>query len=357
MGDRKKQRDDFAKNDQVRHALGDLKAAVGDVERLRPWGVMALMSPDNHHALMNHLTGGHEDRAVSALAALAAQHLSGIDFDEVSSSRIDTVASRLLEPMPERMACEQTFVLRLEVLRAAYKTSRGAGAVPAASAFLGSLESFDVLHEEAVAAAKGKVSPRTAWRRIEGLGSDATRWAAIVQLGTLWLASTAAKAELAMAAAEAMRRSGHAERLVISVLGCQVVSHPEAADALLAALDCDQEHMLAHCLHELCVRRPEVSGCDVVRDATSDLAWQRLVKRLGSGQFAENPMAAVWWLRLHHLLGRDVSPALDGLLGLHPTNRGVRSPSLKDEEVAEEIEAFSKLIGKDIVPTRLGWAS
>jgi hypothetical protein len=356
MSGKVKVRDESAKGDQVRHALKQVPTNL-DKSALPQRAASILLDRNSQCALAAELGSRNEDAAVAALAAVCAQHLSDTRLDEPLLAKVDEVAGRLLTRPSRRWQMAERFACQMLVLKEHAQTKNFVPCRLNTSEFLQSLAALETAALTLGSVAIGMLPMSKALSRLERQGKTAMGWAGAFLNCAVCAAPAEQRAELVLAMAEAMLRSGQTDLDVAHLLVLMVSMHPETADALLA-LEEIHESIALVVLIAFCVARPELATCAVVRDRTSEIAWMRLLREIREP--VTTSMERIVLVRrtvLHHAVGRDVSRVLNPLLELHPTNRCVVVRGMHDDEVANEIEVLAKVLGRDIVPTRLGWAS
>lgn len=357
MSGRVKVRDCSAIADRARSAVKYLSGFTNPSD-VPEWAVSVLVSEESQDALFGLLDSADDRIAAAALAALSVQHLSGMRLDTTHLHKADEAALRLFEPLSERSYVAHNFSAQVVALSHLAELADDRPCVFNESSFLSGLTHFGALMDVMYQASTGTMPATSAWERVGKMGAAAVRWGAALQVEALVLASPERRAELVYECAEAMLRSGCDEDGVGSVLGSMVLTFPDAADALLATLDFKHECLAVHLLIRVCSVQPSACSVDVVTERTSDISWRRTLKRLRTVPAdGDERLTLVRSVALNHLVGRDVSGALEPMLELHPTNMDMAASHDADVYVAREIEALVQELGRELVPTRLGLAS
>lgn len=354
MSGRTKVRDEGAVADRVRSSLKFLRTS----DEMPNWAVGALADKESQQALFAELSSSDDETATSALVALSVQHLCGVQLDPQKLSKVDDAASRFFELMLAGHPSLQSFMYYMVRLGGAGEMDMSKPCLLNESVFLSSLARVQAVVGVVHRATTGGLTAKTAWDRLRRMGDDAIAWGAVVQCNMLPLAMPEQRTDLIYESVEAMLQAGFPESSVAGVLGTQVVSFPECSDALAAVLDFPHEFAALQVLFTVCRLKPSLSGADAVIEWTSDTAWRRILERLQSSPTdVDERLTLVRAVVLNHVVGRDVRMSMRSLVELHPINVHSAASHDADEFVSNEIEELARELGRELVPTRLGWAS
>lgn len=360
MSAKLKVRDEHALADRVRHAMRVLSAARTQSD-IPDWVVGVALDAASQEALVSELTHAKsEDLAVCALASLSAQHLYNTSISARHQDAMQQAAVRLgVWNKSGEFDAPVVFTCVVFMLWTMRPRHHRRSCLTNADAFFASLNLFQVASDTVRDMRGAKVSPASGWHRLSVNGIDAVRWAsALVTADLHHVDDSELRTNLVYEGVCAMLRVGVPEIDAMMWLTVLVGAYPEMTDALLALCDFTSRSLVVRALVVLCMDRPEFCASEVVAEWTSDAAWCDVLRSLNkrSVRSSDRPMV-VNQVVLNHLAGRDVRSAMEPLLALHPLNMDVLEWSECDKLVADDIDALSQMLGRELVPTRLGWAS